>query len=113
MASARPPATLTALAAVFHRPLPRAADVARLVDALGAEPDTAALADAGAVELVVGALLAFPRLSAVTGPQAVPIYERYHTSTIKLSTFSRDSVVSCSNRLLNPWQRGWDSTPMP
>jgi hypothetical protein len=66
--AARPPATLTALAAVLRRPRPRAGDVARLVDALAAEPDAAALADAGAVELVVGALLAFPRVSAVTRP---------------------------------------------
>jgi hypothetical protein len=72
--AARPPVTLTALAAALRRPLPRAGDVARLVDALAAEPD-AALADAGAFELVVGALLAFPRISAVTRP-ALDILER-------------------------------------
>jgi hypothetical protein len=66
--AARPPATLTALAAALRHPRPRAGDVARLVDALAAEPDAAALADAGAVELVVGALLAFPRVSTVSRP---------------------------------------------
>jgi hypothetical protein len=76
--AARPPATLTALAAALRRPLPRAGDVARLVDALAAEPDAAALADAGAVELLVGALLAFPRLSAVARP-AVGVLERLTT----------------------------------
>jgi hypothetical protein len=73
--AARPPATLTALAAELHRRRPRAGDVARLVDALVAEPDAAALADAGAVELVVGALLAFPRRSAVTRPAVDMLYK--------------------------------------
>jgi hypothetical protein len=66
--AARLPATLTALAAALHHPHPRAEDIARLVDALAVEPDAAALADAGAVELLVGALITFPRLSAVTRP---------------------------------------------
>jgi hypothetical protein len=66
--AARPPATLTALAATLRQPRPRAGDVTRLVLAIAAEPDAAALAEAGAVEAVIGALLAFPRNSAVTGP---------------------------------------------
>jgi hypothetical protein len=77
--AARPPVTLTALAAALHHPRPRAGDVARLVDALAAEPDAAALADAGAVEPLVGALLAFPRISAVTRP-AVNMLARLTTA---------------------------------